>query len=76
MDIASASLPASHGGGRLVQLMKEGGRQVYVEDLGNNLGPTMDKIEPAVFDLDLAALDLRQRLVQEVQFAAIVEFPR
>src|SRR5689334_1886875 len=52
------------------------GRDRYVEHLANDLCPAMEEIDPAVLDRELPQFFLAPRLVEENEFAAIVQIPR
>src|SRR5262245_7232039 len=58
-----------------LQALQQLGGQVEVQHLRDDLGPAVDEIQPAIFDLEAAALCLGLRLVQEIQFATVVKFP-
>ena len=46
-----------------------------MQHLGDNLGPTMQEVNPTVFDEDIARFGLAMGLVHEVQFTPVVKLP-
>ncbi len=59
----------------MVQLIKQLGGQVKVQHLSDHLRPAVHEIQPAILHENLAAFHLRQRLVHEIQFTAVIELP-
>ncbi len=46
-----------------------------MKDFGDMIGPGEDEVVPAIMDLQMKALRLCPGLMQEVEFASVVEFP-
>lgn len=46
-----------------------------MENLGNDLSPAVEKIDPAVLYIEIACFLLLKSLMHKTQITAIIEFP-
>src|SRR2546430_9079333 len=49
--------------------------QTNIQHFCDHLRPAVQKVHPSIFDCQVSLLALRQSLMQEVKFAAIVQLP-